>query len=111
MELEREVVSMNDYQEVCLERDHALAQRDECATNFELLKQQLIETQSHLNAVVGEACKCDPPLSGEEYCTGGCQLRALLAQARPHIGDEYHRSWPQDSKFDAMLEAIDRALI
>lgn len=32
-------------------------------------------------------CKCDPPGSGEEFCTGHCELRARIAEleAQPHL--------------------------
>ena len=34
----------------------------------------------------------------------------LLGEARPHIGDEYSRSWPDDPEFDTMLARIDGEL-
>jgi len=30
---------------------------------------------------INEPCQCDPPLSGEEHCNGGCELRAALKES------------------------------
>ena len=38
------------------------------------------------------------------------KVLGLLGEARPHIGDEYSRSWPDDPEFDAMLARIDGEL-
>ena len=37
-------------------------------------------------------------------------LAGLLGEARPHIGDEYQRTWPDDDGFDDMLRRVDAAL-
>ena len=34
------------------------------------------------------------------------EARELLREAWPHIGNEYARKWPTDSKFDAMMSRI-----
>lgn len=37
-------------------------------------------------------------------------LLKLMRQARPHIGDEYQRDWPDDEAFDKMLKDYDAAI-
>lgn len=46
-------------------------------------EQELLD-QIHL---MRQPCRCDPLGSGEEYCNGGCELRALLRQALLWIKD------------------------
>ena len=49
-------------------------------------------------------------LALEEVAKEWDVLLCLLREARPHIGDEYMRSWPDDDDFDAMLARVDAAL-
>lgn len=39
----------------------------------------------NLPAPVTLGCRCDPPGSGEEYCTGHCQLRAKCAELEQEV--------------------------
>jgi len=36
-------------------------------------------------------------------------LRDLMAEVLPHIGNEYERSWPEDSAFEDMLMRCENA--
>lgn len=38
-------------------------------------------------------CQCDPPGSGEEYCTGHCFLNADIARLRAALDGIRQRSW------------------
>ena len=51
-----------------------------------------------------EGCHCDPPESGEEYCTGHCLLSAEIARLEKLLTDADWRELAEKRKVEALLK-------
>lgn len=71
-----------ELQVVRAERDMVRIATDKLAAECDQMRADLERLQKRQGVLDAGGCHCDPPLSGEEYCTGHCALRAEITELR-----------------------------
>jgi hypothetical protein len=61
-----------------------------------------------LNVLRAGGCECDPPGSGEQFCTGHCQLRAENERLRRALIEIVHSAGSRNYAINIARVALDK---